>query len=260
MSTNPAISHPARLGSSVRAMVLVSVLGFTLMTGCSDTTPPAPSSTSESVSPGETSSNASANSPVSATGSDGPDGNTDTAGWKSFSTNGLSFKHPADWEIKAHPCHGCRQREERYTTWGIHIPRDQVIAQFRVDLKDDTDRRKGLHTRTILERTPMDPWFSQPAEVVFDHKAIDVTGKKQQQKVLLMLNDTASTNRRHERPMWSVIYSRDDFTSRMFSTEAFPKMLGYDQDHVSLEDARKIMQSNEYRQLRTLMPSERTET
>ncbi|GAA5226504.1 hypothetical protein [Paeniglutamicibacter antarcticus] len=95
--------------------------------------------------------------------------------------------------------------------------------------------------------------------MVFEHIAIDVTGKKQQQKVLLMLNDTASTNRRHERPMWSVFYSRDDFTSRMISTEAFPKMLGYDQDHVSLEDARKIMQSNEYRQLRTLMPSERTD-
>lgn len=106
----------------------------------------------------------------------------------------------------------------------------------------------------------MESGFAKPAGVVFEHMAIDVTGEDERQKVLLMLNDTASTNRRHERPMWSVFYSCGDFTSSLISTDGFTKMLDHDEDHVSLEDAGMIMRSNEYRQLRTLMLSVRAET
>lgn len=259
MTSEPTLFGPARSGSLVGALGLGSVLGLAILTGCSVPAPPAPSNGSQAVSRGEPPRSAPGSSTASVSGSDDMDGDAETAGWKTFSTQGLSFKHPADWEIKAHPCLGCRQSEDRRTRWVIHIPGGRTIAQLRVDQQDDTERHKGLHSRTILERTPTESGFSKPAEVVFEHMAIDVTGKEQRQKVLLMLNDTASTNRRHERPMRSVFYPRGDFTTSLTSTDDFPKILGYDEDHVSIEDARKIMRSNEYRQLRTLMLGVRAE-
>lgn len=59
--------------------------------------------------------------------------------------------------------------------------------------------------------------------------------------------------------MSSFFYPRNDFRSHLASIDGFVGELGYDDDKVSLEDAKKIMQTKEYRQLRTLMRGMRAE-
>lgn len=62
------------------------------------------------------------------------------------------------------------------------------VAEFQADTTEDSDRYRGLHTRTILERIRVDAGLNEPAEVVFEHMVIDIPGRAPQRKVLLMLN------------------------------------------------------------------------
>lgn len=287
MKTDPILRTRPTSRAAARVLASASLLGMLLLAGCSgagtegplDTgtvgppldpnaqspsTAPAGSasaSTSESAPPAS-SETASEKSSASTTAAD----EIDTSGWKTFSTQGISFKHPVDWAIEADECGDCNSsadpHDDRYTKWDIKDSSGTEIAEFRADSAIDTDGDTGVYDRTVLESTPSKAQLFAPAEVVFEHMVVDDADDddEQEQRVLLMLNDTAATKKRDEKPALSYFSSAKDLSSQMISTDDFVDDLGFDEDHVSKEDVAKIMASEDYRQLRAMMLSVRIGT
>lgn len=287
MKTDPMLRTRPTSRAAARVMASASLLGMALLAGCSGAAPEGPldtgtvgppmdpnaqspsaapagsasASTSESA-PAASSETASEKSSASPTAAD----EIDISGWKTFSTQGISFKHPADWAIESDPCDDCNSsddpHDDRYTKWDIKNSSGTEIAEFRADSAIDTDGDTGVYDRTVLESTASKAQLFAPAEVVFEHMVVDDADDddEQEQRVLLMLNDTAATKKRDEKPALSHFSSTKDLSSQMISTDDFVDDLGFDEDHVSKEDAAKIMASKDYRQLRAMMLSVRLGT
>lgn len=253
-----------------RALCIASLHGLFLLSGCADPGQWAPndSSTVDSTPfgpPQEPS-----DRPVSveegsalAAPSPKPAQEIDTTGWKTFATQGLSFRYPPDWNIEEDDCSNCnataKPLADPFTKWDIENSDGNEIAEFRADSSTDTDGDMSTYKRTVLESTPVKADFLAPAEVVFEHQVLNTPGKQEEQKVVLMVNDAAAAKARDESPAPSFFRPAQDFGSQMTSSDDLAEELGFDDDHVSLADARKIMQSQDYRLLRAVMLSMRVQ-
>lgn len=270
MSNFADATAPGKPREIARALGIASLLGLFLLSGCASPAPWAPndSSTVDSTPfgppqepSGQPVAGDNGNSP--ATPSPKPAAEIDTTGWKTFATQGLSFRYPSDWNIEEDDCIDCNSTAkplaDPFTKWDIENADGNEIAEFRADSATDTAGDMSTYKRTVLESTPVEADFLAPAEVVFEHLVLDTPGKEQEQKVLLMLNDAAATNERDESLALSFFRPRNDFASQMTSSDDLAEELGFDDDHVSLEDAGKIMQSRDYRLLRAVMLSMRVE-
>ncbi|MCV9994209.1 hypothetical protein OIU93_07840 [Paeniglutamicibacter sp. ZC-3] len=252
------------------ALCIASLLGLFLLSGCADPGQWAPndSSTVDSTPfgpPQEPS-----DRPVTveggsamATPSPKPAEEVDTTGWKTFATQGLSFRYPPDWNIEEDDCSNCnataKPLADPFTKWDIENSDGNEIAEFRADSATDIDGDTSTYKRTVLESTPVEGGFLAPAEVVFEHFVLDIPGKTREQKVLLMLNDAAATKARDMNPALSFFLPKQGLVAQLTSSDDLAEELGFHDDHVSLADAGKIMQSRDYRLLRAVMLSMRVE-
>ena len=270
MSNRPDAATFGRPRTMAKAWGTASLLGLVLLSGCADIAPGAPndSSTIDSTPFGPPqdpsrlpSAGDGGRSP--ATPSPRPAQEIDTTGWKTFATQGLSFSYPPDWHIEEDDCISCnataKPLADPFTKWDIENADGNEIAEFRADSATDTDGDLGTYKRTVLESTPVKADFLAPADVVFEHFVLDAPGKKQEQKVLLMLNDSAAAKTRDRNPALSSFRPKKDFGAQLTSSDDLAEELGFNDDHVSLEDARTIMQSRDYRLLRAVMLSMRVE-
>ena len=287
MKPDPILRTRPTSRAGARVLASASLLGMVLLAGCSGAAPEGPLDTGTVGPPmdpsGHSSSTAPAGSASASASESAPAASSetaseissasptaadeiDTADWKTFSTQGISFKHPVEWTIEADPCDDCNSsaepHDDRYTKWDIKNSSGTEIAEFRADSAIDTDGDTGVYDRTVLESTPSEAQLLAPAEVVFEHMVVDDADDddEQEQRVLLMLNDTAATKKRDEKPALSYFSPAKDLSSQMFSTDDFVDDLGFDEDHVSKEDAAKIMTSEDYRRLRAMMLSVRLGT
>ena len=265
------------INRAAAAFGVASLLGMVLLAGCADAAPrktldqstidsspfgppqvPSAYPGEDSGSPGPTPTPAASSQ---ASGARVPAGEIDTTGWKSFSTQGVGFRYPADWNIEEDDCSDCNSTAKAladpFAKWDLENSDGDEIAEFRADSATDTDGDIATYTRTVLESTPLDAGFHQPAEVLFEHMVIQAPGKKTEQKVVLMINDSAAIKARGERPALDFFTPLKGLASQMASTDDLAEELGFDDDQVSLDDARKIMRSKEYRQLRAVMLSVR---
>lgn len=257
-------------GTRARAWGIASLLGLALLSGCADPAAlsPVDSSAVDSTPFGPPQEP----SPASLAGDSGPSpaavspkpaAEIDTAGWKTFATQGLSFAYPPDWNIEEDDCRNCNAMAaplaDPFTKWDIEDAEGNEIAEFRADSASDTDGDTSSYTRTVLEATPVETQFLAPAEVVFEHMVIDTPGKAREGKVLLMLNDAAATAARDGDPAPSFFRPKKGFTAQLASSDDLAEELGFNDDQVSLADAGKIMQSREYRLLRAVMLSMRVQ-
>lgn len=270
MSSCPDETTTGKPTAMARALCVAALSGVLLLSGCADIAPWAAdeSSTIESTpfGPPQDPSKLPAardSGPSSAIPTPEPAREIDTAGWKTFATQGLSFRYPPDWHIEEDDCTSCNATAKplanRFTKWDIENADGNEIAEFRADSATDTDGDSSTYKRTVLESTPVKAGFLAPAEVVFEHFVLDTPGKAQEQKVLLMLNDAAATKSRDKNPALSFFRPKKDFEAQMTSSDDLAEELGFHDDHVSLADARKIMQSRDYRLLRAVMLSMRVQ-
>ncbi|MFL4475439.1 hypothetical protein ACIPVK_15680 [Paeniglutamicibacter sp. MACA_103] len=270
MSNCPDATPAGKPKTMARALGVASLLGMLLLSGCVDVAPWAAddSSTIDSTPFGPPQDPS--KQPVAGDGgnpsaipSPKPADAINTSGWKTFATQGLSFKYPPDWNIEEDDCSNCnataKPLADPFTKWDIEDADGNEIAEFRADSATDTDGDMSTYQRTVLESTPVKADFLAPAEVVFEHFVLHTRGKETEQKVLLMLNDAAATKARDESPALSFFRPKKDFGSQMTSSDDLAEELGFDDDHVSLADARKIMASRDYRLLRAVMLSMRVE-
>jgi hypothetical protein len=270
MSSFTYATAPGKPRAIARAWGMASLLGLILLSGCANPSPSAPndSSTVDSTPfgpPQEPSDRpvAGDNGKSPATASPKPAAEIDTTGWKTFATQGLSFSYPPDWNVEEDDCSDCnamaKPLADPFTKWDIENADGNEIAEFRADSAMDTDGDMSTYKRTVLESTPVKADFLAPAAAVFEHFVLHTPGKEPEQKVLLMLNDAAATKARDENPALSFFLSKKDLGSQMTSSDDLAEELGFDDDHVSLADARKIMESRDYRLLRAVMLSMRVD-
>lgn len=250
-----------RTGTAARARCIASLLVLALLSGCAGPAAlsPVDSSTVDSTPFGPPQEPSAPAATVSAK----PSPRIDTAGWKTFATQGLSFAYPPDWSIEEDDCRNCHAMAtplaDPFTKWDIEDADGNEIAEFRADSVPDTDGDTSSYTRTVLESTPVKTQFHAPAEVVFEHMVLDTPGRAREGKVLLMLNDAAATAARDGNPAPSFFRPKKGFAAQLASSDDLAEELGFNDDQVSLADAGKIMQSREYRLLRAVMLSMRVE-
>ncbi|WP_411731112.1 hypothetical protein [Paeniglutamicibacter sp.] len=270
MSNFADATAPGKPMAMPRVLGIVSLLGMVLLSGCANPAPWAadesstidstpfgpPQEPSERPAAGEGGKSPAIPSPK-------PAGEIDTKHWKTFATQGLSFKYPPDWNIEEDDCSNCnataKPLADPFTKWDIENADGNEIAEFRADSATDTDGDMSTYKRTVLESTPVKAGFLAPAEVLFEHFVLDTPGKAREEKVLLMLNDAAASKARDGNPALSFFRPKEGFGSQMTSSDDLAEELGFHDDHVSLADARKIMQSRDYRLLRAVMLSIRVE-
>jgi hypothetical protein len=270
MSYGPDVRTPARPTAIARVFGLASLLCPLLLSGCAEIAPwvPQDSRTVDSTPIGppqdpseQRTAGDSGTSTTSA--SPNPEKQINTADWKTFTTQGLSFKYPPDWNIEEDDCRDCnataKPLADPFTKWDIEDAHGNEIAEFRADSATGTgtgtDGDLSTYQRTVLESTPVDANFFAPAAVVFEHFVLHTPGKDPEQKVLLMLNDAAATEVREGNPALSFFRPKKDFSAQLASSDDLAEELGFNDDQVSLAAARKIMQSRDYRLLREVMLS-----
>lgn len=270
MSSCPDATTSGKPTAMARALGVAALSAVLLLSGCADIAPWAAeeSSTIETTpfGPPQDPSKLPAagdNGRSPATPSPEPSREIETTGWKTFATQGLSFKYPPDWHIEEDDCTNCnataRPLADPFTKWDIENADGNEIAEFRADSATDTDGDTSTYKRTVLESTPVEGGFLAPAKVVFEHFVLDTPGKAREQKVMLMLNDAAATGARDKNPASSFFRPKKGFEAQMTSSDDLAEELGFHDDHVSLADARKIMQSRDYRLLRAVMLSMRVQ-
>ena len=270
MGNCPDATTPLKPTAMARACGVASLLGLLLLSGCADVAPRAPEDSSIIDStpfgpPQDPSKQpvAGDGGNLAATPSPKPSDEINTSGWKTFATQGLVFRYPLDWTIEEDDCSNCnataKPLADPFTKWDIEDADGNEIAEFRADSATDTDGDMSTYRRTVLESTPVKADFLAPAAVVFEHFVLHTPGKEPEQKVLLMLNDAAATKARDQGPALSFFRPKKDFGSQMTSSDDLAEELGFNDDHVSLADARKIMASRDYRLLRAVMLSMRVE-
>lgn len=266
MSYGPDVSTPARPTPMAKVFALASLLCPLLLSGCADVLPWAPQDSrtidSTTIGPPQDPSEQrmAGDSGTSATSaSPNPEKQINTADWKTFATQGLSFKYPPDWNIEEDDCRDCnataKPLADPFTKWDIEDAHGNEIAEFRADSATGTAGDISTYQRTVLESTPVEANFLAPAAVVFEHFVLHTPGKDPEQKVLLMLNDAAATEVREANPALSFFRPKKDFSAQLTSSDDLAEELGFNDDQVSLAAARKIMQSRDYRLLREVMLS-----
>lgn len=266
MSYGPDVITPARPRVMAGAFGLASLLGTLLVSGCAEIAPWAPqdSRTVDSTPigpPQDPSEHRTAGDSGIARASESPNPETkiNTADWKTFATQGLSFKYPPDWNIEEDDCRDCnataKPLADPFTKWDIEDAHGNEIAEFRADSATDSDGDISTYQRTVLESTPVEANFLAPAAVVFEHFVLHTPGKDPEQKVLLMLNDAAAAEVREANPALSFFRPKKDFSAQLTSSDDLAEELGFNDDQVSRAAARKIMQSRDYRLLREVMLS-----
>lgn len=276
MSMNNTPTAARKPGVPARARAVASLLALALLAGCAgaapaesldastlDSSPFGPPQVPSAFLENDQDDGTKAATPSATASSATPSPDIDTSGWKQFDTQGLGFLYPGDWRIEEDDCSDCnstaKAKSDPYAKWDIETSDGDEIAEFRADSATDTDGDTATYSRTVLESIPVDGGLEAPAQVLFEHRVIRSPGKKTEEKVSLMVIDSVAAQERDGRPALDFFTSHNGFSSQFASTDDLAEELGFDDDHVSLEDARKIMKSREYRQLRAIMLSVRVQ-
>lgn len=135
-------------------------------------------------------------------------------------------------------------------------------------------------THRVLGRVPDSPWavYLADSDGLFHLIGIDLDAKSEQQaelaaaealslyvstesdgdteeKFLVMLINDEMIAERGQQPALSYFSPKKDLYSVMESTGDLPELLGIDEDHVTVDQARQIVQSPEYQTVRQIMLS-----
>ncbi|MFF5792198.1 hypothetical protein ACFY5D_09135 [Paeniglutamicibacter sp. NPDC012692] len=232
----------------MRSKPFVYLLGaaaaMTLVAGCAATPLPgaAPAATSGAPTP----------SPTRAP-------QVDTSDWKSFETFGVGFKYPAEWKVVAKKdCEGCEPagdpKKNPYAKWNIVDADGIEIAEFSADSADDNSG-DATYVRTRLETIKVDSNLATPTVVLFEHSKANKPTKENNLTAALMVDEATLAAERDELPQIAYFHPRKDVSAMLETTNGFAKSLGFKVQDVSLEDAKKMMETDGYRNMVALMLS-----
>lgn len=252
---------------------LTSIAAFVLLTGCTTTPPGGEASTppaseappSSSPIPTQTSNpSATPTSSLSPQPSATPVETTatpesiDTSSWKTFKSFGVQFNYPAGWKVEADDCSGCKPEthDNPYETWEVKNDQGQEVLNFFANSAMDTDGNVSTYKRTELERTPVLNTLAKKTHLVAEHQVLtSAKSGKTKSKLQVFLIDADVYAKRTENPELEYFFAKADQWSIFWSTDDFIEGLGMDDDHVSLEQAKKILEMPEYATLRAILLS-----
>lgn len=187
----------------------------------------------------------------------------DTSAWKSFESFGIEFKHPAGWKVVTKDqCPTCEVSDDPtknpFAVWDINDATGRNVAVFAANISADTDGNQNTYGRTKLDEAKLATNIKGPTMFIFEHAVVTPAEGKATQRVQLMMLDAADAKTRDEMPLLSYFTSKPKFASQLESTDGFLESLGINAKDVDLRKAKKIMETPEYQQLRTLMLSVHT--
>lgn len=185
----------------------------------------------------------------------------DISDWKSFETFGVGFKYPAEWKIVAKKdCEGCEPagdpRKNPYAKWNIIDANGIEIAEFSADSADDNSG-DATYVRTRLETIKVDSNLATPTVVLFEHSKANKPTKENNLTAALMVDEATLAAERDELPQIAYFHPRKEVSAMLETTNGFAKSLGFKVQDVSLEDAKKMMDTTGYKQMVALMLSVR---
>lgn len=185
----------------------------------------------------------------------------DTSKWKTFTTSGVHFKYPPGWVIKAEECADCGPvgdpLKDPFTTWTLTSDHGISTLAFAATSATDTDGNMYTYRRTELDKTRVPGPLAKPAFLVAEHFVMtpDDPKEKTKEKLGVFITDAAEYKKRSSGPeidffhpiadTWAMMYMRDDFVFDF----------GVDEDHVSLQQAKELVATDEYAIMRAIMLS-----
>ncbi|MFJ2621276.1 hypothetical protein [Glutamicibacter sp. NPDC087344] len=225
----------------------------------SPSTPAAPTTTVSAPNVSETpSASATRQSPSASASETETSTEVDTSTWKTFTAHGISFKYPSDWSIRMDDSddNPAPDPDNPYQEWDIITDKGHSIATFEANSAKDTDGDLATYQRTTLETENVPASLHTPAVFVAEHFVQSEAGDdSNDEKFVIFLSTTDRAEDRTSDPELSYFMPLADAYSVFESDDDLPEALGIEDDQVSLEDARQIMKSQEYQNLKAMMLS-----
>lgn len=181
----------------------------------------------------------------------------DTRDWKTFAVHGISFKYPSNWTIRVDDLDDpSPDPDNPYQDWDIVTEKGHSIATFEANSAKDTDGDLATYKRTTLETEKVPAKLHTPAVFVAEHFVQTESGDdSNDEKFVMFLSAKERAEDRGTDPALSYFMPVADFYTIFESDGDLPEALGIDDDHVTIEAAKKIMKSQEYRTLKAMMLS-----
>lgn len=182
----------------------------------------------------------------------------DTSNWKTFTAHGISFKYPSNWTIRMDDLddHPTPDPDNPYQDWDIVTEKGHSIATFEANSAKDTDGDLATYKRTTLETETVPAKLHTPAVFVAEQFVQTDSGDdSKDEKFIMFLSTKDRAEDRGTDPALSYFMPVADFYSIFESDGDLPEALGIDDDQVTLEAAKRIMESQEYRNLKAMMLS-----
>lgn len=170
----------------------------------------------------------------------------------------MQFSYPTGWKVEADDCAGCKPEthDNPYEPWEVENDQGQEILNFFANTAMDTDGNVNTYKRTELERTPAPGPFTKETLLVAEHQVLtSAEDGKTKSKLQVFLIDADVYAKRTKNPELEYFFAKADQWSIFWSNDDFIESLGMDDDHVSLEQAKKILETPEYATLREILLS-----
>lgn len=257
---NPRKTPALYLGGAAAAMFLLAACNTTPADpGPSPTSAPATASPTTSAPPSSASPSSEPTQTQTQTSPTPQPSETQTSQWQEFSTQGLSFKHPKDWTVVPDDCEHCDPNEDPmdnpFTEWKVKNEKGRTLIEFKANSAEDTDGDMDTYQRTKIEQEALPAKLSKPASLYAEHYVSTESDGDTEEKFLVMLINDEMIAERGQQPALSYFSPKKDLYSVMESTGDLPELLGFDEDHVTVDQARQIVQSPEYQTVRQIMLS-----
>lgn len=242
---------------------LTSLAALALLTGCTATPPDGAASTtpaptqSSNASPTPSSSVSPQPSADPVETSAAPE-SIDTSSWKNFKIFGVQFSYPAGWKVEADDCKGCKPEthDNPYEQWEVKNDQGEDVLNFFANTATDTDGNVQTYERTELERTPVPGPVAKETLFVAEHQVLtSAEDGKKKSKLQIFLIDSDVYAERTNNPELEYFFAQAKQWSIFLSTDDFIESLGMDDDQVSLEQAKEILDMPEYATLRAILLS-----
>lgn len=249
-----------------RLLALIPIAA--LLAACTPGSPDAPagdSATASSTSTAASSSPTMRNSPSATPTQQSPSATetqtvaeVDTSNWKTFTAHGISFKYPSNWTIRMDDLDDepTPDPDSPYQDWDIVTEKGRSIATFEANSAKDTDGDLATYKRTTLETEKVPAKLHTPAVFVAEHFVQTESGDdSSDEKFVMFLSTKERAEDRGTDPALSYFMPVADFYTIFESDGDLPEALGIDDSHVTMEAAKQIMKSQEYRNLKAMMLS-----
>lgn len=255
---------------------LASLAAFALLTGCTTTPPggaastppaseappsntPAPTQTSNpSATPSSTETPQSSVNPIDSTSAPKP---IDTSSWKTFKTFGVQFSYPSNWKIEGDDCSACKPEthDNPYEHWNVVSDKKAEALVFASNSAMDTDGDANQYKRTELERIQVPGPLAKSTLLIAEHqvRTNELDGKIVS-KLQIFLIDAGTYAKRTKFPELDYFFPTPKQFSIFWSTDDFVEGLGFDDDSLTLEQAKEILATPEYATMRAIMLSTKT--